>query len=174
MLKPILSNQDRIDRSHSQNENPQSSLMVKNIENPKGSFLLLSFENHSRILKNINRICTDGRCFVPYAITDEREVIYSNYGEHLGFNNNVDGVKLKPYDTQTSLSRQQEYQSLLTFLILKDPSITKDAVDNVSGGVINCIKLIHIENGRDFSYFIKKQLATIFGRMVVPVLAEYH
>lgn len=162
MLKSVLSHHNRIDGSHSKSENPQSGLMIKNIENPKGPFLLLSFENHSRVLKNINRFCTDGRCFVPYAITDERKVIYSNYGEHLGFNHNVDGVRLKPYDCQTSLSRQQEYQSLLTSLILKDPSITKDAVDNVSGGVINFIKLIHIENGRDFSDFIKKTIGHYF------------
>ncbi|GHX00057.1 hypothetical protein VCSRO6_3386 [Vibrio cholerae] len=174
MLKSVHSHHNRIDNSQSQNENPQSGLMIKNIENPKGPFLLLSFENHSRVLKNINRICTDGRCFVPYAITDERKVIYSNYGEHLGFNHNVDGVRLKPYDCQTSLSRQKEYQSLLTSLILKEPSITKDAVDNVSAGIINFIQLKHIENGRVFSDFIKKQLATIFGRMIVPVLVVYH
>lgn len=38
MLKSVHSHHNRIDNSQSQNENPQSGLMIKNIENPKGPF----------------------------------------------------------------------------------------------------------------------------------------
>lgn len=38
MLKSILSHHNRIDGSHSQNENPQSSLMIKTSKTQKGPF----------------------------------------------------------------------------------------------------------------------------------------
>ncbi len=42
MLKSVHSHHNRIDNSQSQNESPQSGLMIKNIENPKAlSFTFL-------------------------------------------------------------------------------------------------------------------------------------
>lgn len=146
------------------NRQERLNLLIKNVKNiqaPK-PFLLLAFKNHSRKLKQIDSIFSQDRYFVPYAMTNEKKVVYSNYGEHLGFNQDVDGQKLTPYDTKISLSRQLEYQSLLTSLILKYPSITYDAVNNVSEGIISFLQSRLSEEGKPFADCFKKNIGYYF------------
>lgn len=164
MLNAINSFHGPTSGSNSLNSNERSELLISSIKNnpEKKQFILLCFENHSRKLRHINNICSEGRSPVPYAVTKENKVVYSNYGEHLGFNQTVDGQKLKPYDCKTSLSRQLEYQSLLTSLILKHPSITNEAVNNVSKEIISFLQSRFSENGKSFSDMLKKNIGHYF------------
>ncbi|MCS6123150.1 hypothetical protein [Shewanella baltica] len=164
MLKSINIFQSLTSESNLLNPNNRTELFIRSIKNNQEAknFILLCFENHSRTLRHINNICSERHCSVPYAVTKENKVVYSIYGEHLGFNQTVDGQKLKPYNCQTSLSRQLEYQSLLTSLILKHPSITNEAVNNVSKGIISFLQSRFSENGKSFSDILKKNIGHYF------------
>ncbi|WP_237709400.1 hypothetical protein [Shewanella baltica] len=164
MLKSINIFQSLTSESNSLNPNNRTELFIRSIKKNQEAknFILLCFENHSRTLRHINNICSERHCSVPYAVTKENKVVYSIYGENLGFNQTVDGQKLKPYNCQTSLSRQLEYQSLLTSLILKHPSITNEAVNNVSKGIISFLQSRFSENGKSFSDILKKNIGHYF------------
>ncbi|MBS0045072.1 hypothetical protein KFE26_22750 [Shewanella sp. M16] len=164
MLKSVNNFHCLISGSDLLSSNEDSGLLIRSIKNNQEAkqFILLCFENRFRKLRNVNNVFSEGRCSVPYAVTKENKVVYSNYGEHLGFNKIVDGQELKPYSCQTSLFRQLEYQSLLTSLIIKNPLITSEAVNSVSKGVISFLQSRFSENAKSFSDTLKKNIGHYF------------
>ncbi|ARR51734.1 hypothetical protein ETN89_21025 (plasmid) [Photobacterium damselae subsp. damselae] len=164
MPKPINNYYNCTEKFNSQNQNERLKFVISSIETNKNikPFLFLSFKNHVRTLKFVKTVFINEKCFVPYAITDKNKVVYSNYGEHRGFNYHIDRVAVKPYDEKISLSRQIEYQSLLASMILEDQSLTKDAVDKVSAGIIEFIQENYLKDGRKFSDFLKISIGHYF------------
>lgn len=100
------------------------------------TFLLRSFTDkagyaeHQYLTGSLPRTASES--YVPWALTQDLQVVYAQFGQHRGFNH---GIGLTPYTPQASQNRRRLCQSELGVLALNTESYSETAVGIISAGV---------------------------------------
>lgn len=106
-------------------------------------FLVRSFTQQSGYATHQGKLSrTAQKSYVPWAITQQNEVVYAEFGAH----REQPKYPLRPYDTAVSLRRRGECESALGMLALQNPQYAIGAVKTVSAALIEYLKARQREN----------------------------
>lgn len=102
--------------------------------------------------------------YVPWAITAGGEVVYARTGEHTGFRGGGGrgGPALRPYDFLVSQSRRRLCEASLGMIALKQPQMSRTAVDRVSAGVKMYLIRNFFKNPQAFRAQVFKEIGHYF------------